>query len=524
MHTGKATTIPALLLLILLISGCAKWEDLSWETAISTPLLKTRIDITDIIPDSFLSGDCQNWAYIDYNQEVFRFRQDTLFNLSDPLSSLSFTIPATVTLQPGQSFINTNETTKFSFSGAEITSIRLSKGLVAMKMTNPLPQPVVCHYSLPGSDKDGKPFSVRVVVPAASGGVKGMIEWDADISGYTVNLNGANGVSVNTIHIKIEAIVDSSAQAVQVTPFYTLTIDAKFEELLLEEAYGYFGHHLVEPAFQTVHIKSFEFFSSGKLQTDTAVGAFTISNGSGMDLSVKLKKLIARNTRNNETFVVPDPFISTPVNIGRAAMDPTTGIITPTEHRFVFSHATMKELLELLPDKLDYEISFEINPLGNVSSGNDFLKASSPLKVDFELFVPLAFDAEGLTISQDADFDLGDINISEGKLFVIADNRFPFDATMVLRMKDEQGVIIDSLVPAGIILAGFLELPDLIRPIRSILTIPCDTDRMERLARTRKVSLDVILDTRPAGTLVRLKNDYDMQLVISANIHTTLAP
>jgi hypothetical protein len=184
----------------------------------------------------------------------------------------------------------------------------------------------------------------------------------------------------------------------------------------------------------------------------------------------------------------------------------------------------MQALIELLPDKLDYEISFEINPLGNVSSGNDFLKAGSPLKADFALFVPLAFSAEGLTISQDADFDLGEINIDQGKLFVIADNRFPFDATIVLRMKDAFGVVIDSLTPVGTISAGYLELPDLIKPVRSILTLPCDPARMERLARTRIVAMDVILDTRPAGTIVRLKNDYDMNLVISANIHTTIAP
>jgi hypothetical protein len=524
MHFGNTRIMPGFIIFLLLLNGCAKWEDLSWDTAVSAPLLKTRIDIYDIIPDSFLSGDCMNWAYIDYQQEVFRFSQDTLFNLTDPLSDLAFTIPVTVTLQPGQSFINTNEVSRFDFDGAELSTIRLSKGLVAMKMTNPLPQPVVCYYTLPGTDKNGHPFSTRVVVPPASGGNKGVVEWDADISGYTIYLNGTSGVSVNTIRIKIDAIIDSSAQAVQVTPFDTLTIDAKFKELLLEEAYGYFGHHLVEPEMQTVHIKSFEFFSAGKIKTDTAIGAFTISNGSGMDLRVNLKKLIARNTRSNESYVISDPFINTTVSIGRATMHPGTGSITPAGHLFQFSPSTMQALIELLPDKLDYEISFEINPLGNVSSGNDFLKASSPLKADFALFVPLAFSAEGLTISQDADFDLGEINIDQGKLFVIADNRFPFDATIVLRMKDAFGVVIDSLTPVGTISAGYLELPDLIKPVRSILTLPCDPARMERLARTRKVAMDVILDTRPAGTIVRLKNDYDMNLVISANIHTTIAP
>lgn len=513
-----------LIAFVSLFSGCAKWEDVSWDVGVSLPLLKTRIDIHDIIPDTFLAGDCHNWAYVDLNQKVYELSQDTLFNLSQAITSLGFHIPITITLQPGQAFVSSNEETVFNFQGAEVRKIRIDKGLIRLRLTNPLQEPVVCYYSLPGSSRNGSPFEATVTIPAATSVGKGVIEFFENISGYEIDLTGLSGYAYNTIGVRIDAIVDPTANPVQITPFDTLTIEADFQSLTIEEAYGYFGQHSISSGSQSVNLKIFDFFTDGTLQVDSVEASMMVSNGTGMDLRVVMKDIAVRNSIKGQTINITDPFMNLPVNIGRASMNQTTGAITPVEYEFRFDPATVKSMIELLPDKLEYEIDIEINPLGNVSLGNDFIKNTSPLSAWLELRMPIAFAATGLTMSREVGFRYESEEIRDGNLYLIADNSFPFDAAFSLTMMDINGNVIDSLTPAGIVEAGNLILPDLLKPVRTVLVIPCDQVRMGKIRQTRSMIIEVVLDTKPAGSIVRLKNDYNLEVTVSANVNTTFNP
>jgi hypothetical protein len=513
-----------LLALFILMGSCAKWEDLSWDVDLSAPLLKTKIDLGDILPDSMLASDCQNWVYIDYRQQVFELTQDTLFDLGQSITSLKFNIPATVNMNPGQSFVSSQEETKFNFQDAELSKIKIDSGLVTLKLTNSLKEKVVCVYSLPGSARNGTPFTARVVIPAAVGSQPGMVETDADISGYLIDLRGQSGFASNRIRVKIDAFIDSAGSTVQVTPFDTLTINALFKSLTLSEAYGYFGRHHIATGTKSSRIKTFDLFNAGQLSIDSAIATLMVSNGTGMDIRLNFNDMKVRNTKTGASVSVNDPFMRVPVNISRATINSSTGFITPVEHAFRFDHATMKSMFEIFPDYLDYDLDFEINPLGNVSFGNDFLLSESPLKAWFELLIPMSFAASDLTFRQDVEFYFESANIQEGKLFLIADNRFPFDARISLKLKDESGVVIDSLLPAGIVDAALLPLPDLVQSVRTIIAVPCDPQRIARLRETRSIALEVVLNTKPVGSMVRLRSDYDMHVVISTNLKTTLVP
>lgn len=509
---------------VFLATGCQKGEDLSWGVGVSGPLLKTRLDLFDIIPDSVLTGDCQNWAYLDFKQDVYTLDAATLIDVSQSITKVWFAIPATIMLQPGQAFISSLEETTFGFEDAEIRKIKVDKGLVSLSLLNPLTQPVVCTYALPGSDNGQGHFAAEVTIPAATGSTPGHTEVDADISGYTILLTGASGNAVNTLKVQIDARVAQTAQPVQVTPFDTLRINASFKELTLESAFGYFGQHQITPGKKKIAINTFDFFTAGTLQLDSASAAIRISNGTGMDIRLQMRSMVVRNTKTNLSVTVNDPFMAQPVYISRGSIQAVSGMVVPTEYAFVFDPATVKTMLELLPDELEYEMDMEINPMGNVSFGNDFITSSDPLKATFELSFPFSIHASGLTISEDVDFSFSAPSLQEGKLYLIADNRFPFDATLNLRLLDKDGNEVDSLLPAGVISAGNLLLPDLIQSVRTVIGIPCDAARLERLHRSKKILVNVVLDTKPNGVPVRLKTDYDLNLVLSANLKTPLAP
>lgn len=506
------------------IWSCSKWDSLEWDVGISSPLVKTSLNLNDIIPDTFRASDCANNAYIDYRQKVFELTQDTLFNFSQSITDLAYSIPLTINLNPGQVFISTIEESTFSFMDAEIRSMIVDKGIVNITFTNPLKEKVVCTYSIPQSLKNGKYFSARATVPSAVGNQPGILNIDADISGYNIDLTGTSGMGHNKIRVKIDAFVDSVGQQVQITPFDTLKINASFKEFKLLYAEGYFGRHEISTGTKSTKLKIFDIFEGGNIFLDTAIAVLKISNGLGADLRLKINEIKVENKKSNITVSLNDPFIGVPVNIIRAQKNQSTGQISPTEHDFYFNPATTKAMFELFPDELFYDLDVEINPLGNISLGNDFMHSNNPLTAWFELLIPLNISAQGLTLKQNVEFYYESSTIHNGTLYLIADNGFPFDATITLYMKNDNGVIIDSLTPAGTVKAGDLINNEIMQPVRTVIPVPCDAKRISLLEQTRSIQLEVVLNTKPAGTFVRLKNDYNMQIVISANINTKLTP
>ncbi len=506
------------------IWSCSKWDSLEWDVGISAPLIKTSLDLNDIIPDTFRAADCINNAYIDYRQKVFELTQDTLFNFSQSITDLAYSIPLTINLNPGQVFISTIEESTFSFMDAEIRSMIVDKGIVNITFTNPLKEKVVCTYSIPQSLKNGKYFSARATVPPAVGNQPGILNIDADISGYNIDLTGTSGMGHNKIRVKIDAFVDSVGQQVQITPFDTLKINASFEEFKLLYAEGYFGRHEISTGTKSTKLKIFDLFEDGNIILDTAIAVLKISNGLGADLRLKINEIKVENKKNSTSASLSDPFIGVPVNVIRAQKNQSTGQITPTEHDFYFNPVTTKKMFELFPDELFYDLDVEINPMGNISLGNDFMHKNHPLTAWFELLIPMNIMVQGLTLKQDVDFYFESSTINNGTLYLIADNGFPFDATITLHLKDEKGNVIDSLQPAGTIQAGKYLISDYMEPVRTIIPVHCDAARLSLLKQTRSMTLEVVLNTMPAGTFVRLKSDYNMEIVISTNMNTKLTP
>jgi hypothetical protein len=508
---------------ILFFSRCSRFDELSWDTGVSAPLLKTTIDITDIVPDTIISGDCQNMAYLDFRQEVYRFSAGSMLDIQDEITSSRFFLPFTVTIQPGQAFIGSDEEASFQFGDAEIRDIGIDSGIIKLTLTNPLKEAVICTWSLPVSDNGAGFFQATVTIPAASNGTPGTIDTWADISGYTIPLTGLSGHDVNRIRVRIDARTNPLGVAVQSTPFDTLKVDARFEQLSIAEAHGYFGKHQVNTGKKVVHISTFDFFNAGSLSLDTASGSLIVKNEIGVDIRMKINTLVVRNTSRNLEYIVQDPFIGQHAYLSRASVDQNSGQVVPNTFEFRFSPATMVSILELLPDELEYDIEMELNPLGNVSFGNDFIMKDHPLTANLLIQMPLGFMAEGLNIRKETSVSIQSPEIREGKLFLIAENRFPFDATISLGMLDKEGTPIDSVKPLGTVAAGNLVLPDLILPVRSVVSFPCDAVRMAKLRKTKKIILDVTLDTKPSGSVVRFKTDYNLRMVISANLETTIS-
>jgi len=510
--------------ILLLSTTCSKWDIPDWDIGVAAPLIKTTLHLSHIIPSDYLTSDNDQQGTVEYRHQVYTLDPDELFDMEQSITDLAYNIPFTLTLNPGQHFISTLEETDFGFQNTEIRSITIGSGLIHLVLTNPITEKVVCEYAIPGSSKNGKPLTITATIPAAVAGIPGIKEMDVDLSGYNLDMTGTSGMAANRITVKIDTRIHEDAQPVQVTPFDTLKIRASITGFSLQEAHGYFGQHEFLSGLQETRMDLFDLFETGTLEPDTITAQITMHNGAGMDLQLMIKEITARNSKSHSSVTLNDPFIDVPINVGRATRNAITGTIVPTVQTIRFDPSITKQMFSIFPDYLDWELDMTVNPMGNITMGNDFLHEDHPVAAWFELLIPLRFSSQGLTLKQDVDFYYGTSQVIDGIVYLIADNRFPFDATITMMLFDEQGTLLDSLKPAGIIRSGDHALPAAPVPTRTVITIPCDQERIALLTRTQKIGLEVVLDTQPVGESVSLRVDDYLQIIVSANINTTLSP
>jgi hypothetical protein len=170
----------------------------------------------------------------------------------------------------------------------------------------------------------------------------------------------------------------------------------------------------------------------------------------------------------------------------------------------------------------------DINPFGNNSYGNDFLYYASDVKISVDLNVPARFEANGLTIADTVDFDLGkgpgtehETTIIGGFFYLYADNGFPFDARLQIYLYDETFAIIDSLMvpPNNIITAAPVDLSNkVITQLQSRLDIPVDDEKMILFERAKKALVKIVFSTKPNNQIMAIYSDYQINLKLVGDI------
>lgn len=93
-YSGKAGGLPVMFLfnlLILLGVSCRKAEP-KWDAEILTPLLKSELNVSDLVKDSSLLTDSNNVLQFVYRQSLYNIAVDSLFQINDTVRARTFTI------------------------------------------------------------------------------------------------------------------------------------------------------------------------------------------------------------------------------------------------------------------------------------------------------------------------------------------------------------------------------------------------------------------------------------------------
>lgn len=439
----------------LLMMSCQKQAH--WDTKVITPLINSRLDVGDIFGDTNVQVNAnQSWSVV-VQQKIDMLQTNTVVNLDDTISEDIFTLPFTFTIPPGQKVIEKQNLTPLNFKGMELKLARASVAKMKFYVTNTIKQRLLVKYTLNSASKNGVIYEVEQDVPAANDTANAYIVKTIDLDGYDIDLTGPQHNTFNTIYATTNVWVHPDGDTAIVTPTDSVIIISTFDEFQPDYARGYIGTEHFHDRGSSA-LKVFDNFKSGSFDLQNVKAFLDIDNYVGADFSLIINEFSTKNNYSNTTISLDNQIIGSVTNIIRATESNIPSYpVYPKNYTFDLSNANVDKMIEIMPDSLIYDITADLNPLGNISSGSDFIYFDKGLQAILKLDIPLNFSSNNLLIEDFSDLNFNSDNINSGMINIYLENTFPFSVNIQFYLLDDQDNIMDSLllqntlVPSGII-------------------------------------------------------------------------
>jgi hypothetical protein len=497
-----------------------------WDAEFSIPILKSELGINKLLPDSLLQTNTDNSLNLVYNNTVFRFDMDEMVKIPDTTIVNAYgMILTSYTFNPGQYFLNQTQTNSYQLNGAQISKIIIKSGGVYFKAISEIQEKTEFTYNIPKAIKNAQPFQKIITVPAAAPGTKALYSEFVDLSGYEIDLTGPFGNTYNMFEAQVLARISPNGQPVTVYYGDSLIMQTTFANLVPYYAKGYFGQVNFNSGIQESDFSLFNKITNGNIVLEKAKLTFTIENGIGADASFKINSLSAQNARTGNTINLNHSIIGSTINLNRAIdqlWNTPAAISTYYYNEFNNSNSNFKSMLELIPSKLKYDIDISLNPLGNVSGGNDFIHADHGLNVNLLLELPLSFYSNKLTLTDTVRVNFNENtlydNIQSALLTLIAENGFPFDAEVQLTPVLKDGSLLNPLISNNPINAADVNAAYKVEKSKiSNLKIPLDKTTLDKIKEVEKMIITISLTTQPQNELLKIYSDYKIKLQLTGD-------
>jgi hypothetical protein len=186
----------------------------------------------------------------------------------------------------------------------------------------------------------------------------------------------------------------------------------------------------------------------------------------------------------------------------------------------------VKDFVQNMPDKLEYNLNVKTNPGGNVSNWKDFIYSYSELKATVKLSMPLAFKADNLELADTLPFEMfsaGALNrVKEGTFNILIDNSFPLSARLQLYIVDDNGAIIDSIMNLqhNFVQSGILDIATgrVTAPVRSVVKTYFTRERMENVKTGKRLLVKAIFATPTSATQpVKIYSTYKFDIKLTGD-------
>lgn len=527
-YTLYYVTLIGLLLVLASVSCRRDIEIASWDGDVMTPLAHGELNLTDLVDEEELTSDDSNLLRVGLRDTLINLGLDSLVSIPDTTLEDAFILPfGNITLNPGVPFYDSSTVTRYALGEIQLTYLEVRKSLFRVNMENLTNTQILIQYRIPSAtDANGDTFRLDRLIPA-----KSSLEETFNLDAYRLNLRGRRNASFNTLISEVTVMVDPA-----LTGTYNFTagegfrVENTIEEIIPQYARGYFG------AEQSTYADASAFDLLNEIRydridiTDFRV-EMLLDNGVGADLGLNIRSLGSRNTNDGAEAQLQHEVINNAQQLSRAIYlgDDSDPLVKHIQQRIVFdqTNSNLDELIELNPTELFYDLDIDINPLGNISLGNDFVVFGHDLTATMDVDIPIKLGLEGLVLADTFAFLFEESNpeqgtglINQGFLRLYVENEYPLDAEVQLTVLDENNVPLIELfdTPQRILAAEVDAQGKAIGFTASTVEMPVNGEVIDALKQGRSIRMEAHIDSYEQQ-VIQLYDNHNIRFSLVADLN-----
>lgn len=434
------------LLILSSLAACKKEGPLRWDADVLFPIAHGRLDLADVIADSLLSTDPDGLVHLVYESDWIDLPLDSLVELPDTAVINSFSPPFSggpFTIPSGANLITLSDDIVLDADPAQLKLVQFSEGTLRYALRSYVNGYLDVSYELPGVDADNGGFLLETTSEPGTPEDPWEETGEMDLAGVTLLLTGEDGLSHNSVASQIIVNASSSvSESLEVYGEDSVAVELEFLGAKVAYAKGYFGDYTSELDEQLDLQAAISAGENGLLLPGISFD-LQLENYFGADAQLSLQTL---EGLGSEVVALEHQTFNGPINIARALDD--NGTVIPTNWSIAMdnTNSNIVEWIANVPDTVALLASLDLNPLGDVSGGNDFFYADYPPRAQFNLDIPLCINAAELqfrdTLWIDDDLELPSAN---GKIHLYVLNTFPFSLDLQLTMYSANQVLLAEI-------------------------------------------------------------------------------
>lgn len=512
------------ILIILTFSfSCRKaMEKPSWDVDVLSPLVNSTLTLNDLLSDSVLQVNPDTSLKIVYSTNIFTIDVDSLFKIPDTTITEIYSVPLNIIAAPGDSFYSNDEERPLNVTnGVELNFAKIESGFIDLEIFSDIQEKVLITYKILSATKNGDTLVLTELVDAATSTQPAYFKKRIDISNYHLNLTGILGNKTNTFVTKSVATVDANGATVNINIGQKIKFLNTLVDVVPFYVRGYFGSQSYRFGPETTSFSVFDRIVDGTLDIEDVDVNLTFENGIGVDAQLVINQLKTVNTKNSANHSLAHAIIGSPININRSTETYAVPEVNYTTYSNLLttSNSNIDNLIEIFPNQLYYDINLLINPFGNISGSNDFIFKKHPLKTTLNVEFPLSIIANNLTLVDTSDFNLerktSSGKILEGKLFIYANNGYPFNADLSLQLLDENNNITKTLAVENNIASAPVDANlKVIAKKSSVLTIPLSNSDVDAMYLAKKMVFKIAFSTTAQPQFIKIYDGYAIDIKV----------
>lgn len=479
-------------------------KDTSWNSAWVVPLVNDTLDISKFVNDSTIEVN-GGYYYLNLKRNLYNFSLTDIVAIPDTTIDRTTTLPFTsLNVNPGFEFYNTIEEHQLNLQDLELKLIQLSGGYIDFELSNPVGTGVFVTVELPGVTKNGTTLSETFFIEGGSLSNPGKISQTISLQDYHIDLTGEEGIAYNRLQSRVRIKSDPNGSAVIVNNSHVFTIKAKFRDVKLYYARGYFGNRTLQDT-ASFNLDALNSVVGGSIDIQNTSVKLILENGIKINGSGIIHFLKNTNSQGN-TVLLSGGGIGNEFTI-----DQPTGSFSslqPTTREFLFTsgNSNLEAFIENLGAVNEISYKLNINPWGNTSGGWNEVFPQSRLRMTIEAQMPLAIKMDALTIRDTFDLNIEQnkdkSHIENGVLQLDLDNAFPFSGQLKLLFLDENGAVVevvDGTQKIESALYGSLNPAGLMHK-KSSVEIPLNSQVVDKINTIKKIIVEAVFDTPDPAT------------------------